>query len=199
MSTLVFSFSLFAFVASITPGPTNVLALSNGSRFGTLATLPFVIGAAFGTSVILLLTTSGLAELIAGYPLLSRMLAWLGALWLSWMAWKLFHAPDIDHQARNGLARAGWHQGALMQLVNPKTWMMALTVSGLFAPGDGAALAHNLLLALIFFTVTVPCIAAWAWLGEGSGRLMKTEARQRRLNQLLALLLGASVWIALLS
>lgn len=30
----------FALVASITPGPTNILVLSNSSRFGLLATVP---------------------------------------------------------------------------------------------------------------------------------------------------------------
>jgi len=195
---IAISFSLFAFVASATPGPTNVLALSNGSRFGTLATLPFVIGASFGASAILLLIAGGLAQAIADYPLLSRSLAWLGALWLTWMAWKLFRTPAIRRDAPQNAARVGWYHGALMQLVNPKTWMMALTVSALFAPSGEAVLIHNLLLALIFFVVTIPCIAAWAWLGAGSGRLLKTETRRRRLNQVLALLLGVSVWGALL-
>lgn len=38
-------FVLFAFVASITPGPTNILVLSNSSRFGLLAALPIIFGA----------------------------------------------------------------------------------------------------------------------------------------------------------
>ncbi|MBV1789043.1 LysE family translocator [Marinobacterium sp. D7] len=199
MSSLVLSFSLFALIASATPGPTNVLALSNGSRFGTLGTLPFVIGASFGASAILLLTASGLTAALQGYPLLSRLPAWLGTLWLSWMAWKLYQAPAIDREAHCAKAQARWYQGALMQLVNPKTWIMALTASSLFAPVDSSALSHNLLLALIFFVVTLPCIAAWAWLGEGSGRLLRTEAQQQQLNRVLAVLLVVSVWFALLS
>ncbi|GGB86475.1 hypothetical protein GCM10011352_10470 [Marinobacterium zhoushanense] len=201
--TLTLSFSLFAFVASATPGPTNVLALNNGSRFGTLATLPFVVGGSFGASAILLLTASGLAGVITDYPLLRTLLAWSGALWLSWMAWKLFHAPGVSGEAQHGAPRVRWHHGALMQLVNPKTWMMALTASALFAPageaGHTANHSHSLMLALIFFLVTIPCMAAWAWLGEGSGRLLKTEAQRRLLNRVLAVLLGVSVWVALLS
>ena len=39
LSTLL-PFALFAFVASITPGPTNILVLSNSARYGLRAALP---------------------------------------------------------------------------------------------------------------------------------------------------------------
>nr|MCQ3986206.1 LysE family translocator [Klebsiella pneumoniae] len=35
-------FMLFTFVASITPGPTNILVLSNSSRFGLGAAMPII-------------------------------------------------------------------------------------------------------------------------------------------------------------
>ncbi len=35
-------FVLFAFVASITPGPTNILVLSNSWRFGLGAAMPII-------------------------------------------------------------------------------------------------------------------------------------------------------------
>ncbi len=38
-------FALFAFVASITPGPTNILVLSHSSRFGLATTVPIILGA----------------------------------------------------------------------------------------------------------------------------------------------------------
>lgn len=41
-------FLLFAFVASITPGPTNILVLTNSSRHGLLRTAPIVLGACGG-------------------------------------------------------------------------------------------------------------------------------------------------------
>jgi len=41
-------FMLFAFVASITPGPTNILILASSQRFGVKATLPAVAGGLSG-------------------------------------------------------------------------------------------------------------------------------------------------------
>lgn len=37
-------FLLFAFVASITPGPTNILVLANSQHFGVKNTVPAILG-----------------------------------------------------------------------------------------------------------------------------------------------------------
>lgn len=199
MSTLLLSFSLFSLVASATPGPTNLISMSNGSRFGTRATLPFALGGSFGAALVLLMTLGGFASVIQTLPILRVSLGLCGALWLSWLAWKLFHSPAASPDSQvDGAPRARSYHGALMQLINPKTWMMALTASSLYAPISGNLLAHNLILAAIFFTVTTPCILGWAWLGAGSARLSNSERGLRRFNQLLAALLLISVWSALL-
>ena len=52
---LLTAFVLFAFVASITPGPTNILVLSNSSRFGLGAAMPIIFGACSAAALIVLL------------------------------------------------------------------------------------------------------------------------------------------------
>ena len=49
-------FMLFAFVASITPGPTNILVLSSSQRFGVRATLPAVVSGCAAASLIVLVS-----------------------------------------------------------------------------------------------------------------------------------------------
>ncbi len=200
MSVQLLSFSLFAFIASITPGPTNLLALASGSQAGVRATVPFMIGAAAGASVVLLMTTSGLAQVFFDFPLVQQSLAWLGTIWLTVMAWQLYQAPLSVQQDANAAYRIPtWYHGAALQGVNPKTWLMALTVSALFLAPVGETLSHNLRLAVIFFAVALPCLAAWAWLGKGSSRLLKSPGSRLWFNRCLALLLAVSVWWALLS
>lgn len=199
MSASLFGFSMFAFIASITPGPTNVLALATGSRVGVRNTLPFVVGAAAAASTLLLITSTGLAQLIADYPLIRQSIAWGGTLWLTALAWKLFNAPGVSpDDSLQGQHAPGWRHGAGLQVVNPKTWLMALTVSSLFAAPAGESVSHSLILGLIFFVVTCPCLALWAWLGTGASRLLRTPQRQAKLNRALAVLLAVSVWSALL-
>ena len=200
MSSLFLQFSIFATVASITPGPTNLLALASGQRFGWRPTLPFAIGASFGASTILLLTGLGLASWLVGNPLLRNTMAWAGTLWLSYLAIKLFRAGRVDLATpQHQLPRPGWLSGAGLQWVNPKTWIMAITVSSLFPAAENPIGWHYPLLAIVFFLITNPCIALWAWVGQGTGRWLHTPSQIGWLNKALAVLLLGSVWVALLS
>ena len=52
-------FLLFAFVASITPGPTNILVLTNSQHYGVKATLPALVSACVAASAIVLISGAG--------------------------------------------------------------------------------------------------------------------------------------------
>lgn len=67
LSTLL-PFMLFAFVASITPGPTNILVLSNSARFGFRATLPIILGACAGAALLVLVVGSGFGQSLVQLP-----------------------------------------------------------------------------------------------------------------------------------
>ncbi|MCY1279875.1 homoserine/Threonine efflux protein [compost metagenome] len=190
-------FLLFAFVASITPGPTNLLVLGTAARHGLLAALPLVLGACLGAAGLVLAVGMGIGELLQRHPLAQQGLAWLGVLWLSHLAWQILRSPatPIDPQAATSPASIGLLGGAALQLVNPKSWMMALAVVGVFAGNQPEGVA---LLALLFFLVSLPCLGTWACLGAGSARFLHSARRVRRFNQCMALLLLASAWLSLL-
>lgn len=190
-------FLLFAFASTITPGPTNILALSHGARFGVRATLPLVLGACLAAALIVLLVGLGLGEVLLRYPRVQLAMSWLGALWLSWLAWQLWRsaAAPLNTQDARELGPLG---AAALQLVNPKVWMMAVAVVSVFAAGSADKAMRVLQLSLIFLLLAVPSMTAWALLGAGSARLLQSPQRMKRFNQMLALLLFASTWLALL-
>nr|BFE96380.1 hypothetical protein GCM10020185_69160 [Pseudomonas brassicacearum subsp. brassicacearum] len=59
--SLILSMAAFALVASITPGPVNIVALSSGARYGFRATLRHVGGATLGFVLLLVLMGLGVA------------------------------------------------------------------------------------------------------------------------------------------
>lgn len=189
----ILPFVLFAFVASITPGPTNLLILSNSARYGLTGALPFVLGACAGAAGLILLVGLGLGELLLHYPMLQRGMAWAGVLWISWLAWQLFRSAPGGIQTGAAVKRLGMIDGAGLQLVNPKTWMMALSVVSLFT-GMGADAGHYGTYALVFFLVALPCLGAWAFLGRGAVILFGSGDAMRRFNRGMALLLLISAW-----
>ncbi|QJP11128.1 LysE family translocator [Pseudomonas multiresinivorans] len=186
-------FLLFAFVASITPGPTNLLVFSNSARFGWGAALPIMLGGCGAAAALVLAVGSGLGEVLASLPRVQQAMSTVGVLWLSWLAWQIFRSPPADLTPGGNAARLGLVGAAALQLVNPKTWMMALAVISVYAGHGADRLDRVQALSLLFFLVSIPCMAVWAGLGIGSQRLLSPRQMQR-LNQLMAILLLVSAW-----
>lgn len=191
-------FLLFALVASVTPGPTNILVLANASRHGLAAAVPMVFGASAGAASVLLLVSSGLGVVLAGHPLLQTLLGWAGLAWLSVLAWQLFRAAGVENDEAGGDGRLGFVGTAGLQFINPKAWIMALAATGVFTGADTGGGFSPLLYAVIFFLVALPGVAVWAWLGTGAARWITRPSSLRRFNRGMALLLLASAWSTLL-
>jgi threonine/homoserine/homoserine lactone efflux protein len=191
-------FLLFAFVASITPGPTNILVLSHSSRQGLLATLPIIFGACAAAALIVLVVGLGAGETLLRFPRVQQAMAWAGVLWLSWLAWQIFRSapPSLDPAERQeqGLSVFG---AAMLQLVNPKVWMMAMAVVSVFL-GGGDKTLRLMVLSLAFLLVSLPCMTLWALLGVGSRRLIGSAQAFKRMNAVLAFLLLVSAWLTVL-
>lgn len=191
-------FLLFAFVASITPGPTNILVLTNSQHFGVRATLPALVSACVAASAIVLISGAGAGEMLHQYPLVRQVMSWAGVLWLSWMSWQLFCAPAAN-VSRDTHTRFTARAAALLQVINPKTWMMALAVVSLFAPAGEGALRDIALMALWFLLISVACLLCWAWLGQAVNKVFRTAAAMVRFQRLMALCLFISAWAGMLA
>lgn len=191
-------FLLFSFVASITPGPTNILVMSHSSRRGLTATVPIIFGACVSAALVVLVVGLGVGETLLRYPRVQQAMAWAGVLWLSWLAWQIFRStpPSLESSASNddGFNVFG---AAGLQLINPKVWMMAVAVVSVFG-GNGDDSARMLLLSTVFLMVCLPCMTAWALLGVGSARFFGSPRALRRMNTGLAFLLLLSAWLTVL-
>ena len=186
-------FMLFAFVASITPGPTNILVLSNSALHGLGAALRIALGGSVGAALIVFLTGLGLGEFLQRLPWLQQLMAWLGVVWISLLAWQLWRAAPGVLAADNQSKAMGAWAGAGLQLINPKTWMMALAVVSVFTGAQARAVDYGLY-AAIFFMIAIPCLLVWALLGRGAVRLLATAKAMQRFNRCMALLLLGSAW-----
>ncbi|MGH8345782.1 MAG: LysE family translocator [Pseudomonas sp.] len=192
-------FLLFAFVASITPGPTNILVLSNSARHGLAAAVPIIFGACASAATLVLLVGTGVGSSISAWPTVQSVMQWAGVAWLSYLAWQIYSAPATAIAARNSEARLGWIAAASLQLVNPKTWMMALAVVSVFAGDDEHRAVQVVYFSLVFFLVSLPCLAVWAVLGAGSSRWLRSPRAMQRFNRCMALLLLGSAWLSVLA
>ena len=193
MSQTLLPFILFALVASISPGPTNLLILAHGARQGLRASMAPILAGCGAAAAVVLLVGLGLGELLVRHPLAQRLMSWAGALWLSWLAWRILRSAGqpLDINADKPLDALS---AASLQVVNPKVWMMAVAVIGVFA----APALPVWQLALVFLLIALPCMTAWALLGVGSARWLQVPARLLWFNRGLAVVLLVSAWATLL-
>ena len=185
------AFTLFSIATSASPGPNNVMVSAGAANNGVRATIPHILGIAAGFALMLLVVGAGLAEPLATWSPLHAALRWVGGAWMLWLAWKIATASGgVDGARKPPLSFLG---AALFQWVNPKAWMIAVATAATYTSPHGDLLRQVAVLAVITFIVCLPCVAAWALLGAGAGRLLVTPRRLRAFNVTMALLLVASL------
>lgn len=183
--TLILSMATFALVASLSPGPVNLVGFNTGLTHGWRPALWHVAGATLGFVVLLVAVGLGLHGVLAAWPMLLWVLRAAGALFLLYLAWKLARASgDLG----TGQLRhcPGFHDGALLQWLNPKAWLAAAAGVALFVGEDRGRLA---LFAVLYLVICFASLACWAVAGEWLRGRALAAPRLRLLNRGLAVLL----------
>lgn len=144
----------------------------------------------------MLLVGCGVGQSLVQLPNVQTAMQWAGVAWLSYLAWQIFRAPAQAINADDTQKPLGLLGAAALQLINPKTWMMALAVVSVFAGQGGQR--QVVYLSLMFFLIALPCLGAWALLGAGSSRLLRSPRTVGAFNRVMALLLLGSAWLSVL-
>src|SRR3954471_23105255 len=89
------AFLTFAVVASVTPGPNNIMLLASGANFGFRRTLPHLLGVILGFGLMVLLVGIGLAAMLARFPTAFMLARIAGIAYLIYLAIKIARADGI--------------------------------------------------------------------------------------------------------
>ena len=191
---LLAGLAFFSFVSSITPGPNNLMVLVSGVNFGMRRTWPVVLGVCGGFTVMIALVGAGLIGVFNAYPLSYLVLKTLSICYLLFLAWKTATAaPPSGDASQRGGKPVSFFQAAMFQWVNPKAWVMALTAISAFTP-PSHSLFGVVLVAVIFGTITLPSVSAWAVLGVQLRRWLSDPVKLRVFNYTIAALLVATLY-----
>ena len=124
------AFLLFAVVAAITPGPSNLILTSTGAAVGIRRGLPALLGQVIGMGLMMFLVAVGLGRLVLTSPLIIAGLKWGGIGFLLWLAWTM--ATTRHSEATAARVRVGFWQAAAFQWVNPKAWLVCVGAVGIY-------------------------------------------------------------------
>ena len=140
---------VLATAMSFTPGPNTTLSTALAANHGLRRAMPFVCAVPVGWSALLVVCTLGLGALVVAVPLLSWSIKLVGVAYLLWLAFKISRSRQLSQADAASLNVTFW-QGAALQFVNIKAWMLALAiVSGWIAGRADTGLRFAVVLAVM--------------------------------------------------
>ena len=193
---------VLATAMSFTPGPNTTLSTALAANHGLRRAMPFVCSVPVGWSALLGVCTLGLGALVLAAPLLGWSIKLVGVGYLLWLAFKIAGSRQLSQADAARLNVTFW-QGAALQFVNIKAWMLALAiVSGWVAghadTGQRFAVVLAVMIAFAFtsnLSYALACSLLRNWLLGPAG----TGRRLLWFNRVMAtVLVVTAIWMLFL-
>jgi len=184
MSHTLLLFALVAFIGIATPGPTVLLALSNGSRFGVRASVPGMAGAVLSDFVLIGAVAMGLGALLAASEFWFSVVKWVGAAYLAYLGLRMLRSrgtlalPDTEPPAAQASARAVFGRSFLVAVTNPKGYLFFSAFLPQFIAPEQPQLAQYAALAVVFAGIDVLVMLGYAAAGARAIRLLRAQGVQ---------------------
>lgn len=178
-------------MASITPGPNNMMLMASGVNHGIKKSIPHYLGICFGFPAMVAVVGFGVGGVFARYPDIFLYLKVAGVSYLLYLAWKIANAGNQDASVsiRNPFS---FIQATGFQWLNPKAWAMVTGTLAVFADQNNFY-SSVVSIVLVYFFMGLLCMAVWLKVGQTLRLFLNTESRVRFFNISMAILLVLSV------
>ncbi|MGR2662333.1 LysE family translocator [Chromobacterium haemolyticum] len=192
------AFTAAAMLITLSPGPDNLMVLSQGIARGRRQGVAFGLGCALGCLNHTVLAALGVSALIAASPLAFTLLKFAGGGYLIYLGWQALRSPGAHFRASANQdatpLTATFRKGLIANAINPKVVLFFLAFLPQFVnPAQGPAGLQIAVLGLVF---TLQGALIFGCLGYFSGAIGQWLAKSRRASQWLDRAAG-SVFILL--
>lgn len=181
MTQTLLVFALVAFIGIATPGPTVLLALTNGSRYGVRASLPGMLGAVLSDFVLIAAVAIGLGALLAASEFWFSVVKWIGVGYLAYLGIRLlrskgtFTVSGDSSPAERPPARAVFLRSFLVAATNPKGYLFFSAFLPQFVAPAQPQLPQYVTLALTFAAIDLAVMLAYAAAGAQAIRVLRAR------------------------
>lgn len=181
----LFDFLIYCFITAYTPGANNLLSMSNAIRLGFRRSIHFNLGILAGFAVVMSVCTAFSATLYSVLPKVKIVMQILGAAYMLYLAWKVWNSSS--ELSADGRKEASFLSGMILQFVNPKIYIYAITAMSLYILP-----VYHSTTALIGFTAILSIIGAsgsfvWALFGAAFCKFFSKHTKL--VNTIMVLLL----------
>lgn len=193
-----FAYVVVCLVATVVPGPTNMLIVANGMRHGMRAGLQNVAGTLVSLTIMVAIAGIGLTSFIA---LAGEWFTWVkfaGAAYLCWIGWKMIRSSsEAGSPASSAMPSRGFFlQGMLVSLGNPKQLLFFGALMPQFLDPSANHAVQILILGATALAFSAASDGTYAIVSGSVGRKL-TPARMRQIARIGGgFLVGGGLWLA---
>ena len=149
---------------SFSPGPNTTLSTALAANGGLPRAMRFVLAVPVGWSLLLALCAAGIGTLLVAAPALRWAVKALGIGYLLWLAFRLARSATLG-SADAGRLEVGFVQGVMLQFLNIKAWLLALTLVAGWIAGQADALQRFAIVAPVMLVYAFASNFAYALVG----------------------------------
>jgi len=180
-------------IASLVPGPSMLLALTHGSKFGAKRTMATAVGnptASFLQSVVAI---AGLGAILTASGTIFQIIKWAGAAYLIYIGVKTwlnadaqFNAPANTAQPdKLSLPKMFW-QAFFVAISNPKAIIFFTALFPQFINQRGQQLPQFVVMVATLAVIAFSCFMIYAIGGHHIGYLLKQASARKTFNRLMS-------------
>ncbi|MDG6778677.1 LysE family translocator [Thiomicrorhabdus sp. zzn3] len=184
---VLMAFMLATAVICLVPGPDNLYVLNQSAQHGASAGIYVTLGLCTGLVGHTAAVTLGIATLLQTSVWGFTVLKILGAAYLLYLAWQLFHAAQlkVSREVEVLAPRTLYLRGVWMNLTNPKVTLFFLAFLPQFISSSQQAVwSQTMLLGFLVIVTTLVVFSTIALLASWLGKWLCSEVAQKRLNRL---------------
>ncbi|MFO1217865.1 MAG: LysE family translocator [Burkholderiaceae bacterium] len=161
------------------PGPTVLLALSNGSRFGVRASLAGMAGAVLSDFVLIGAVAVGLGALLAASEFWFAVVKWVGVAYLAYLGFRMLRSsgtlalPETTGAVGASSSRAIFLRSLLVAVTNPKGYLFFSAFLPQFIAPAEPQQPQYAVLACTFAAIDFAVMLAYAGAGARAVRMLR--------------------------
>jgi len=187
MSSQLISLILFSTVASLTPGPNNIMTSYTAFNFGFQKTIPTMLGVITGWTILVVILLIGSSIAFQKFEQLQVIIKILGSIYLIYIAYKISFIKLTSD--KNSPKPVTFLNTFFFQFVNPKGIIIVLAAISMFINPQENYLRDSIVLTIIFFFMAVGSQAAWCLTGKYLRKFATSDKFIKNFNYTMSFLL----------
>jgi threonine/homoserine/homoserine lactone efflux protein len=186
---------LLATATSFTPGPNTTLSTALAANRGLRGAMHFVLAVPVGWGLLFTLSAVGLGSLVMALPTLRWAIVLGGVGYMLWLARRLWGSGQLSPSDSSRMD-VSFVQGVLLQFLNIKAWMLALSVVAGWVAGHANAVERYFVVLPLMLFFAFSSNLSYALVGSVLRHWLAQDQRLLAFNRCMAVVLTATAgWI----